>query len=310
MAATLRELRQRRTSVAATMKITKAMELIAASRVNRAQSKAQASQDYTYELHRAVNAVATFANVEHPLTNEHRERERSAVLVISSDRGLAGAYPGNVTRAAEGLLKLLEEQGLEVELYTSGKKAKEYFEFRGVPIKQSWLGFSESPHYEHAREVGQVLMDAFLKRQAEGGVAELHVVYTHFKSLVSQRVRIIRLLPLEVVEGNSDEEIGPDATGSLSTHVPEYSFEPDPESVLDALLPMYIVDSIKFMLRQAAASELAARQQAMHSATDNANDLIKDLTRLANQARQAEITQEINEIVGGAGALSASGQEH
>lgn len=307
MAATLRELRQRRNSVAATMKITKAMELIAASRVNRAQHKAQASQEYTYELHRAVNAVATFAKVDHPLISEHREHKRSAVLVISSDRGLAGAHPGNIMRAAEGLLSHLTSQGLEVELYTTGRKAKDYFAFRGVPVKESWLGFSEAPHYEHAHEIGTVLMETFIRHQAEGGVSELHVVYTHFQSLVSQKVRIVRLLPLKVVEGSGQdgEEIGPSyGVGA----VPDYTFEPDPESVLDALLPMYIVDSIKFMLRESAASELAARQQAMHSATDNANDLIKELTRQANQARQAEITQEINEIVGGAGALSA-GQE-
>lgn len=303
MASSLRELRQRRNSVAATMKITKAMELIAASRVNRAQAKAQQSAEYTYELHRAVNAVATFAQVDHPLTNEHRERKRSAVLVISSDRGLAGAFPGNVARSAEGLLKLLQSQGIEVELYTTGRKAKDYFAFRGIPVKQSWLGFSEAPHYEQAHEIGSVLMDSFLKRQGDGGVSELHVVYTHFRSLVSQRVRIVRLLPLEVVEGD-DTDPGEFAGG----HIPDYTFEPDPETVLDALLPMYIIDSIKFMLRQSAASELAARQQAMHSATDNANDLIKELTRQANQARQGEITQEINEIVGGASAL-ASGQE-
>lgn len=303
MGSSLRELRQRRNSVSATMKITKAMELIAASRVNRAQYKAQAASAYTQELRLAVSAVATFAQVDHPLTNEHRERKRSAVLVISSDRGLAGAHPGNIARAAEGLLKHLSSQGLEIELYTSGRKAKDYFAFRGIPVRKSWLGFSEAPHYEHAQEIGNVLMDAFLTRQAEGGVAELHVVYTQFKSLVSQRVRIVRLLPLEVVE--DDGEL---STGFDEGVIPDFTFEPDPESVLNALLPMYIIDSIKFMLRQAAASELAARQQAMHSATENANDLIKELTRQANQARQAEITQEINEIIGGAGALSA-GQE-
>lgn len=304
MAATLRELRQRRNSVAATMKITKAMELIAASRVNRAQVKAQAAQEYTMELRRAVNAVATFAKVDHPLTAEHHDRQRSAVLVIGSDRGLAGGYPGNLARTAEGLIEHLNSEGVEVELYTSGRKPKEYFEFRGIDVRHSWLGFSEAPHYEHANEIGTLLMDRYLRRQAQGGVSELHVVYTRFRTLVSQQVRIVRLLPLQVVEGTASNTEA--YSGDI---VPEYSFEPDPETVLDALLPMYIIDSIKFMLRQAAASELAARQQAMHSATDNANDLIRELTRQANQARQAEITQEINEIVGGAGALSASGQE-
>ena len=232
----------------------------------------------------------------------------ATVLVISSDRGLAGAYPGNVSRAAEGLIDLLESKGITVQLFTVGKKAMEHFAFRGVPVEQSWYGFGEAPHYEHAREIGQVLMQRFLTHQDEGGVAELHVVYTQFNSLVSQRVRIVRLLPLQVVEADQDEgeeELGPDLS-SPEGLVPDYAFEPDAETVLNALLPMYIIDSIKFMLRQSAASELASRQQAMHSATDNAQELIRELTRQANQARQAEITQEINEIVGGAGALSAS----
>ncbi len=304
MASNLRELRERRASVATTMKITKAMELIAASRVNKAQIKAEAAREYTMELHRAVNAVATFAHVDHPLTREHHARQRSAVLVISSDRGLAGAYPSNVTKAAEGLIQHLEELGIEVELYTSGRKAHDYFAYRGVPVTRSWSGFSEAPHFSEAHEIGQVLMERFLISQAAGGVGEVHVVYTHFRSLVSQRTRIIRLLPLQVVEADDEEEI---SEGELPTDfVPDYTFEPSPEAVLDALLPMYIVDTVKFMLRQSAASELAARQQAMHSATDNANELIRDLTRAANQARQGEITQEINEIVGSAAALSNS----
>ncbi|WIY83821.1 F0F1 ATP synthase subunit gamma [Propionimicrobium sp. PCR01-08-3] len=305
MAATLRELRERRNSVAATMKITKAMELIAASRVNRAESKAQSAQEFTLELHRAVDAVATFAQVAHPLTLEHHEPVRSAVLVLSSDRGLAGAYPGNITRAAEGLIDLLQSKGVEIELYTVGKKAQDYFAFHGEQVAQSWTGFSEAPHYEHAREIGEVLMQQFLTRQEDGGVGDLHVVYTQFNSLVSQKVRIVRLLPLQVVGSDEDEELGP-TLETPSGIVPDYEFEPDAETVLDALLPMYIIDSIKYMLRQSAASELASRQQAMHSATDNAQELIRDLTRQANQARQAEITQEINEIVGGAGALSMS----
>lgn len=308
MAATLRELREHRNSVAATMKITKAMELIAASRVNRAEAKAKAASQYTLELHRAVTAVATYAQVAHPLTIEPIKARRSAILVISSDRGLAGGYPGSVTRAAEGLMQLLDSSSTEYELYTSGKKAKEYFAFRDIPVVHSWTGFAEEPRYPNASEIGTTLMDRFLQDTDSGGVDELHVIYTQFNSLVSQKVRIIRLLPLQVVEADlSDKEEG------LSTDlvapdglVGAYDFEPDAESVLDALLPMYVIDSIKFMLRQSAASELAARQQAMHSATDNAQELIRDLTRQANQARQAEITQDINEIVGGAGALSMS----
>lgn len=303
MGATLRELRERRASVAETMKITKAMELIAASRVNKAQAKALRARAYTDELHRAVAAVATFADVEHPLTREHHKRVRTAVLVIGSDRGLAGGYPGAIVRAAEGLIRRLKDEGSEPVIYTCGRKVRDYFAYHGVPVRASWTGFSEAPHYGHAREIGEALMRAFLTTQEEGGVAEIHVVYTRFTSMVSQQVRIVRLLPLEVVEG---EEYRDDLAHS---RVPEYTFEPSADSVLDSLLPMYIIDTIKFMLRQASASELAARQQAMHAATDNANQLIHELTRQANAARQAEITQEINEIVGGAGALAEAAEE-
>lgn len=306
MAATLRELRQRRASVAETKKITKAMELIAASRVSKAQQKAIGSEPFTRELLRAVTAVANFSGADHPLAREHHEqRNRSAVLVISSDRGLAGAYPGNVMRAAESLIEKLQAGQNEVLIYTCGKKARDYFAFRGIPVEDSWEGFSEEPRYEHAQEVGQALIDRFLAPPAEGGVDELHVVFTHFKSLVSQQTRIVRLLPVQFV--SADEVGDDDDVADELDFVPEYDFEPSAEAVLDELLPMYIIDSLKFFLRSSAASELASRQQAMHSATDNADKLIQDLTRLANQARQAEITQEINEIVGGAGALAEQG---
>lgn len=303
MAATLRELRQRRASVAETKKITKAMELIAASRVTRAQQKAVSSEPFTRELLRAVTAVASFSEVDHPLAREHREqRNRSAVLVISSDRGLAGAYPGNVMRAAENLLERLVDEGDVAEIYTCGKKARDYFNFRGVPVVDSWQGFSEEPKYEHAQEVGRALIDRFLADPADGGVDELYVVYTRFQSLVSQQARIVRLLPIQII--SAEDVDADDDVADVLDFVPEYEFEPDARTVLDELLPMYIIDSLNFFLRSSAASELAARQQAMHSATDNAEQLIQDLTRQANQARQAEITQEINEIVGGAGALA------
>ncbi len=305
MASSLRELRERRNSVAATMKITKAMELIAASRVNKAQAKARAAAEYTRELRSAVSAVASYAHVDHPLTKEYREKKRSAVLVISSDRGLAGGYVGGVMRSAEGLISKLHDEGMEVDLYACGRKAEDYFAFHQHALKASWSGFSEAPHYEHAREIGEKLMEAFTTDQREGGVCQLYVVYTHLNSMVSQKPRIVRLLPLEVVEDAEGDVIADPA----KTQAPDYLFEPSPEEVLDALLPMYIIDSIKFMLRQASASELASRQQAMHAATDNAAELIRQLTRQANAARQAEITQEITEIVGGASALSASGQE-
>lgn len=310
MPASLRELRQRKNSVATTMKITKAMELIAASRVTRARRKARNSDEYTRELVRAVSSAAAYSHVSHPLTNDITTATRVAVLVVNSDRGLAGGYPANVMRAAGGLVDRLHELGREVDIYTVGRKAQEYFAYRSVELTGSWTGFSEEPHYEHAFEIGSTLIDAFLRPTDEGGVDSIHVVFTRFRSLVTQETEIIRLLPLKIVRDSGDVAESPDvALERPEGFVPPYLFEPDPETVLDALLPLYVIDRIKYMLRESAASELAARQQAMHSATDNARTLIDTLTRQANQARQGEITQEINEIVGGAGALSESTQE-
>lgn len=317
MAASLRELRERRSSVSTTMKITRAMEMIAASRVTRAEKKAVGAEAYTLELRRAVSAVAAYSRVDHPLNSEYAERHRTAVLVISSDRGLAGGYPGNVNKAAEKILAELAEDEVEIDIYTCGRKAREYFEFRDVEITKSWEGFSEDPRYEHAKEIGELLIDRFLQSSKEGGIDEVFIVYTQFKSLVSQQARIIRLLPLLIVDAENDPadydeklQADPDVDASEPSGIlPEYSFEPNAEDVLDVLTSMYIIDTIKFMLRESAASELAARQQAMHSATDNAKQLINDLTRQANQARQGEITQEITEIVSGANALS-DGQEN
>ena len=311
MPATLRQLRERRTSVAATMKITRAMELIAASRVTRAQHKARQSVPYNDQLVEAVSMLAAHADAVHPLTTEPPHSFRAAVLVISADRGMAGAYNTNVIRLAEGLLDELRREGKEVQLYTCGKKAHDHFSYRKVPIVQSWEGFSFRPHYADAKEIGERLIAEFLKpTNEEGGVDELHLVFTRFRSLVTQQTQIVRLLPLVVVESSTSENAtGPAVHGEVTdTTKPtetEYFFEPDAETVLDRLLPLYIINRLRFALNEAAASELAARQQAMHSATDNAKQLIDTLTRDANQARQAEITQEINEIVGGAGALTA-----
>jgi F-type H+-transporting ATPase subunit gamma len=281
------------------MKITKAMELIAASRVMRAQARARQAVPYNEQLVRAVSDVATFSTEKHPLTTEPAESRRVAMLVISADRGLAGAYNANVIRVAEGLIKRFEEEEKEIEVYTCGRKVRDYFTFRGRELAGSWFGFSEKPTYADARTIGKLLIDQFLEDDDKGGVDELHLVFTRFKSMVSQQVQIVRLLPLEVVE--SAEEL---SEAELLAH-DVYHYEPKAAQVLDSLLPLYIINRIHFALMESAASELAARQQAMHSATDNAKQLIDGLTRDANQARQAEITQEINEIVGGAGALAA-----
>lgn len=297
MAVSLREYRARIRSTESMKKITRAMELIAASRIIKAQQRAQAAAPYARELTRAVSAVATFSNVDHPLTKEEDDPKRAAVLIVTSDRGLAGAYSSSVLKEAEKLNERLREQGMEIDTYITGRKGEAYYRFRQRPVVKVWTGFSDQPSYDVAAEIGQTLIDSFVKEQGEeGDVDEVHVVYTRFRSMLTQEPTAVRLLPLEVVEG----EEKPDDHELL----PLYEFEPSPEAVLDGLLPQYVQSRIFFALLQAAASELAARQKAMKSATDNADELIKKYTRVANQARQAGITQEISEIVGGVNALA------
>jgi len=298
MGAQMRVYRQRIRSVQATKKITRAMELIAASRVVKARQRVIESTPYAKALTRAVSAVATFSNEDHPLTTEHAEVRRAAVVVITSDRGLAGAYSSAVLKESEKLAELLRGEGKEVIPYLVGRKAVGFYKFRRREFAQEWSGFSDSPKYEIAREIGQRVTDDFIMEYDSGGVDEVHVVFTRFVSMVTQEPEVIRLLPLEVVEGDE----APDADEVL----PLYEFEPSADQVLDALLPKYVTERLFNALLQAAASELAARQRAMKSATDNAEELIRKYTRLANQARQAEITQEISEIVGGADALASA----
>ncbi len=294
MALSLREYRARIRTVESTKKITRAMELIAASRIIKAQQKAQAAAPYARELTRAVSAVATYSNVDHPLTTETTDSNRAAVLLVTSDRGLAGSYSSSVIKEAERLTEKLREEGKEVAIYISGRKGVVYYTFRDRAIVQSWTGHSDQPTYDVAREICDTLIEQFL---TEGdGVDEVHVVYTRFRSMLVQEPTAVRLLPLEVVEDETRPE--PDEV------LPLYEFEPNPAEVLDSLLPRYVQSRIFFALLQAAASELAARQRAMKSATDNATELIKKYTRIANQARQAGITQEISEIVGGVNALA------
>lgn len=279
-----------------TKKITRAMELIAASRIIKAQQRARSAAPFSRELTRAVSAVATFSNVDHPLTTESTNPRRAAMVVITSDRGLAGAYSSSVIKEAQSLRELLNSNGLDVQRYLVGRKAIAYATFRKLEIAAMWDGFSDAPTYAHAREIADAVIGAFLTPTDEGGVDEIHIVYTRFVSMLTQRPEVIRLLPLEVVEGTE-----PPGDNEL---LPLYEFEPDAEVVLDELLPLYVASRIQYCLLQAAASELASRQRAMKSATDNAQQLIERLTREANQARQAEITQEISEIVGGASALA------
>jgi F-type H+-transporting ATPase subunit gamma len=297
MAVSLREYRARIRSVESTKKITRAMELIAASRIIKAQQRAQQAAPYARELTRAVSALVTFSNTDHPLTTEPDDPKKAAILIVTSDRGLAGAYSSSVLKEGERLAERLRSEGKEVVTYLTGRKGEAYYRFRGRAVAESWAGFSDQPRYENAKQIGEALIGAFTSDEdAPEHVDEVHLVYTQFRSMLVQEPHDVRMLPLEVVE--SDEAPHKDDV------LPLYEFEPSPEEVLDELLPKYVQSRIFFALLQASASELAARQKAMKSATDNAEELIKKYTRIANQARQAGITQEISEIVGGVNALA------
>ncbi|MBB1509053.1 F0F1 ATP synthase subunit gamma [Tessaracoccus sp. MC1756] len=300
MASSLRELRQRRRSVSTTKKITRAMELIAASRVVKAQQAARAAAPYTRELTQAVSALASVEDLDHPLLRDVEKPRRSAMLLITSDRGLAGAYSTNAIKAAEQLHAKIIQEGQENVQYITGNKGVAYFDFRNRHIEQSWTGFSDRPTYANAKEIADVLIERFLRPYEEGGVDQLHIVGTRFVSMMTQTAVAVRLLPLVVEDAPSDY-----VDSAEDTH-PFYEFEPDARTVLDRLLPLFVANRIHTALLQSAASELANRQRAMKSATDNAQELIEKLTRAENQARQAGITQEITEIVGGASALAES----
>ncbi|KOU58580.1 F0F1 ATP synthase subunit gamma [Streptomyces sp. NPDC060334] len=297
MGAQLRVYKRRIRAVTATKKITKAMEMIAASRIVKAQRKVAASMPYATELTRAVTAVATGSNTKHALTTEVEAPVRAAVLLITSDRGLAGGYSSNAIKQAERLSERLRGEGKEVDTFIVGRKGLAYFGFRERKVAESWTGFTDSPAYADAKRVAEPLIEAIQKETAEGGVDELHIVYTEFVSMMTQNAVDGRMLPLSL--DKAEEESG--AKGEI---LPLFDFEPSAEDVLDALLPRYVESRIYNALLQSAASEHAARRRAMKSATDNAGDLIKSLSRLANAARQAEITQEISEIVGGASAMA------
>ncbi len=303
MAATLRELRGRIRSAGSIKKITKAQELIATSRIGRAQNRLQSARPYAVEITDMLTALAEEAALDHPLLVERDDPKRAGILVVSSDRGLCGGYNSNVFRRAEELFSLMRQEGKTPIVYTVGRKALNYYRFRNWKITESWSGFSEQPTYENAQEIASTLVDAFLAGADDVGddpgpdgilgVDELHIVSTEFKSMMSQSAVANRIAPM-VVE-YVEEDPGPHTL---------YSFEPDATTLFDALLPRYVATRIYAALLESAASELASRQRAMKAATDNADDLIKALTLEANRERQAQITQEISEIVGGANALA------
>ncbi|HVX71016.1 MAG TPA: F0F1 ATP synthase subunit gamma [Mycobacteriales bacterium] len=306
MGAQLREARRRIKSVQSTKKITRAMELIAASRIVKAQQRIAASRPYTEaitDVVRTVTAPGVVAD-DHPLTTPRETVAAAALLVITSDRGLAGGYSANVLRAGEQTTAKLREQGMSTVMpFLVGRKAVGYYRFRGRDVTHSWSGFSEQPSYDDAKAVADDLLEQFVKGSSDGGVDEIHLAYTRFESMASQKVTAVRLLPLDPADVPEPEDGAPSGMSGLM------EFEPEGAGVLDALLPRYLTARIYAAMLDAAASEQVARRRAMKSATDNADELIKKLTRDANAARQAEITQEIMEIVGGAEALAGTGSE-
>jgi F-type H+-transporting ATPase subunit gamma len=297
MGAQLRVYKQKIASAQTTKKITKAMELIAASRIQKAMARVRAASPFASAVTRAVSAVATYSQVDHPLTREREQVRRSAVVIFSSDRGLAGAFNSQILREGLELAQLLREEGKEPVFYLVGRKAVGYFQFRRIAGEAEWIGETDTPRFEWAEDISATLLDAFERGGEDGGVDEIHLVYNRFVSMMTQSPETVRLLPLEVVEAAAED--------SRSTVYPLYEFEPDAESVLDALLPVYIQSRVFNALLQSSAAKHAATQKAMKSASDNADKLITDYTRLRNNARQAEITQQIAEIVGGADALAS-----
>ncbi|GHF12107.1 F0F1 ATP synthase subunit gamma [Streptomyces griseoluteus] len=297
MGAQLRVYKRRIRSVTATKKITKAMEMIAASRVVKAQRKVAASKPYADELTRAVKSVATGSNTKHPLTTEAENPTRAAVLLLTSDRGLAGAFNSNAIKAGEQLTERLEREGKQVETFIVGRRGVAHYNFRERKIAEAWTGFTDEPTYGDAKKVAAPLIETIETPETDGGADELYIVFTEFVSMMTQTAVAERLLPLRL------DEVTEEKTGDGEIR-PLYDFEPSAEDVLDALLPRYVESRIYNALLQSAASKHAATRRAMKSATDNAGELINTLSRLANAARQAEITQEISEIVGGASALA------
>ncbi|GAA1451904.1 F0F1 ATP synthase subunit gamma [Nesterenkonia lacusekhoensis] len=294
MGAQIRVYRQKIASTSSMKKIFKAMELIATSRIGKARDRAQAALPYANAITRAVSAVASQDDIDHVLTQKVENPTRAAVLIMTSDRGLAGAYSTNVLKRGESLTALLREEGKDVVPYLYGRKAQAFYDFRDREYATVWTGNTDSPDVERAQEIGRTLVDRFLQPTEDGGVDELYLVYTEFQSMVKQEPVAHRMLPLAVKQDDDAE-----------AH-PLYEFEPSAEEVLDALLPRYIESRIFSAMLEASASELAARQRAMKSAADNADELIRKYTLLRNNARQAEITQELSELIAGADSLASS----
>ena len=312
MGAQLRVYRRRIRTVQSTRKITKAMELIAASRIVRAQNRMNAARPYAEELTRALAALGEDQTLKHPMLTGVENPQRAGILIITSDRGLAGGYSANAIKRANQLAAQLESEGKEVVRYVIGRKGVAYFRFRRIELAGSWTGFSEQPNFVDARPATEAVVSALtasIDGRDEPGIDELYVIYTQFKNSVTQIATSVQVSPVQLDEVVHSAESSGSDDGNADGPTPLYEFEPEADRLIGALLPRYISARIFFALLESAASESAARRRAMKSASDNAKELIDSYTRLANQARQAEITQEISEIVGGADALASAGSE-
>jgi F-type H+-transporting ATPase subunit gamma len=292
-----RILKERIRSVRATKKITRAMELIAASRIVKAQARVTAAVPYSEQITEVVKDLAAGgASSDSPLLAGRDEIKRTAYVAITADRGLCGGYNAGVQRATEGEVKADLLAGRGYTIIPVGRKALGYFRFRGYELGQEFNGFSDQPSYDDAKHIGEHVVELFLS----GAVDRVELVYTRFVSSGSQEVVLRPLVPLSVATVAGGDGKAGDGSGG------DYEFEPDPETILDTLLPRYVEARVYAALLNAAASEHAFRQRAMKSATDNAEELIKSLSRIMNRARQDSITTEIMEIVGGAEALDSS----
>ena len=324
--ANLRELRDRIRSVNSTKKITKAQELIATSRITKAQARVEASLPYAHELANVMNRLAAASSLDHPMLREREDGKVAAILVVSSDRGMCGGYNNNIFKKAAELEALLKKQGYETVRYVTGNKGVGFYKFREADVAGSWAGFSQDPSWETTHDVRRHMIDGFIAgskgtaKYREGintegesirGFDQVHVVYTEFESMLTQTARAQQLLPVVPVIEDEEFHLGESALSDAEPAdqvTPDYEFEPDADTLMESLLPQYVSRILFAMFLEASASESAARRTAMKSATDNATELVKNLSRVANQARQAQITQEITEIVGGASALADSGE--
>ena len=297
-------LKSRIASTGSLEKIFNAQEMIAASHIAQARQLALDSKPYTDAIFDAVQTLVSHTHISHPIVKKDEGNPRVAVLALTADRGMAGAYTSSIIRETEDLLARLEGEGKQPQLYVYGRRGVSYYHYRNRPLAQSWEGDTEKPGVEVANAISRALLKAYMEPVDEGGVAELYIVYTEFINMVVQKVRVLRMLPVEIVK-NETKVPDPDEEAPATADVaPLYTFEPSLEKVLDAILPKYIQSRIHECLLTAAASETASRQNAMHTATDNARNLIDDLTRKLNASRQASITQELTEIIGSADALT------